>query len=62
MYDRHSFLHNHLCEPNLGYFYNVFNVRLIWATSLFDLVGGGGVVFDSLTLAIIAEAAPASSL
>ena len=62
MYDCHSFLRNHSYETNSGYFYNVFDVRLIWATSLFDLVGGGKIVFDSLTLAIIAEDVPASSL
>ena len=46
----------------IGYFYNTFALRLIWATSLFDLIGGGKVVFDTLTLAMIAEAVPASSL
>ena len=45
-----------------GYFYNIFDIRLIWAASLFDLVGGGLVVFNTLTLAMIAEAVPASSL
>ncbi|KAL8790995.1 MAG: hypothetical protein Q9195_006069, partial [Heterodermia aff. obscurata] len=44
------------------YFYNVFNIRLIWAASLFNLVGGGLIVFNTLTLAMIAEAVPASSL
>ena len=45
-----------------GYFYNVFDVRLPWVTSLFYLVGGGKIVFDTITLAAVAEAVPASSL
>ena len=45
-----------------GYFYNVFDLRLIWAASLFNFVGGGHVVFNTLTLAMIAENVSASSL
>ncbi|MCJ1423070.1 hypothetical protein MMC29_000951 [Sticta canariensis] len=47
---------------SICFFYDTFALRLIWATSLFDLIGGGKIVFDSLTLAIIAETVPASSL
>ncbi|CAF9907887.1 MAG: hypothetical protein HETSPECPRED_007929 [Heterodermia speciosa] len=47
---------------SISYFYNVFDIRLIWAASLFNFVGGGLVVFNTLTLAMIAEAVPASSL
>ena len=46
----------------VGYFYDTFNVRLIWVASIFDLIGGGKIVFGTITLAIIAEAVPASSL
>ncbi|KAI4160902.1 MAG: hypothetical protein LQ342_005328 [Letrouitia transgressa] len=44
------------------YFYNTFDIRLIWLSSLFDLVGGGKIVFDTLTLAVIAETVQTSSL
>ncbi|KAL9123610.1 MAG: hypothetical protein Q9217_006973 [Psora testacea] len=44
------------------FFYDTFDVRFIWLASLFDLVGGGKVVFDTLTVSMIAETVPAASL
>ncbi|KAI4210890.1 MAG: hypothetical protein LQ351_006294 [Letrouitia transgressa] len=44
------------------YFYNTFDVRLIWLSSLFDLVGGGKIVFETLTMAVIAETVQSSAL
>ena len=47
---------------SICFFYNTFDIRLIWLTSLFDLIGGGQVVFDTLTTAMFAEAVPSESL
>ncbi|KAH8690235.1 major facilitator superfamily domain-containing protein [Talaromyces proteolyticus] len=44
------------------YFYNTFDVRLIWLASLFDCVGGGRLVFNTMTQVLIAEVTAPSSL
>lgn len=45
-----------------GYYDDIFNVRLIWLASLFDVVGGGKIVFNTLTQVMIAEVVPSSYL
>lgn len=44
------------------YFYNTFDIRLIWTASLFDFIGGGSIVFDALTVSMIAETVETASL
>lgn len=38
------------------------NLKLLWLSGLFDIIGGGGPFFYTLTRTIIAEAVPSSSL
>ena len=38
-----------------GFFHDLFDIRLIWLTGLFDLLGGGLPVRNALLYTIIAE-------
>jgi hypothetical protein len=39
----------------IGYFHETFNIRLIWLTPLFDIIGGGNVILTSVVYTYIAE-------
>ncbi|KAL7275200.1 hypothetical protein RUND412_001879 [Rhizina undulata] len=39
-------------------FYKIFSLNLVWATSLFQLIGGGPSVIVALLLSIVADVAP----
>ena len=39
----------------VGYFPQYFNIRWIWATPLFDIVGGGQMILGSLVYTYFAE-------
>jgi hypothetical protein len=45
-----------------GYFHEVFNIRLIWLTPLFDIIGGGNVILTSVVYTYIAECMDAKEL
>lgn len=40
----------------LGYFYNFFDVRMIWFTHLFDTVGGGIAIAYIMLYSLLTEA------
>ena len=52
----------HFEAREVFYFYNTFDIRLIWLASLFDCVGGGRLVFNTITQVLIAEATAPSAL
>jgi hypothetical protein len=43
---------------SLGYFYVTFPISVIWLSSLFLFLGGGPLVFASLTVALVADLVP----
>jgi hypothetical protein len=46
----------------IGYFHETFNIRLIWLTPLFDIIGGGNVILTSVVYTYIAECMDAKEL
>ena len=51
-----------LLEEGLGWFHNFFNVKMLWLTCLFDLIGGGWVVDQSLLFTYFSDGLEANKM
>lgn len=45
-----------------GYFYELFNIKMIWLSCLFDIFGGGKPILATLLYTFIAEETDSASL
>lgn len=47
---------------SVGHFYELFNIKMIWLSPLFDIIGGGPRILTTLLYVFIAEGTEQSSL
>lgn len=46
----------------IGHFYELFNIKMIWLSSIFDILGGGKPILNTLLYIFIAEGTDSTSL